>query len=79
MESYSMKEIRELIQNHSKDELLQTIDQYIHHQRNRDILKRRLLDGICFEPLAEEFDLTPRQCKNIVKECQEIVFKHLLP
>jgi hypothetical protein len=79
MEVYSMKETRELIREHPKDELLEIIDQYIHHQRNREILKRKLLDGICYEELAEEFDLTPRQCKNIVKECQSIVFRKLLP
>ena len=79
MEAYSMKEMRVLIQTHSKDELIDIIDQYIHHERNREILKRKLLDGICYEPLAEEFGLTPRRCKDIVRECQSIVFKQLLP
>ena len=79
MISYSMKEMRELIQTHSKDELLEIIDQYIHHERNRKILKRKLLDGISYEDLAEEFNLTPRHCKTIVKECQSIVFERFLP
>ena len=79
MIQYSTKEMREIIEEHPVNELEGLIDQYIHHERNRKLLKRRLLDGVCFEPLAEEFDLTPRQCKNIVKECQKIVFEHLLP
>lgn len=33
------------------------IDRWIFNERDRAILKRRLLDGICFEPLAEEFNL----------------------
>lgn len=75
----SMKEMRELIQSHSRDELLRTIDQYIHHERNREIVKRKLLDGVSFEDLAEEFDLSVRHCKTIVKDCQRIVFEHFLP
>ena len=79
MIQYSMKEMKELIQKHPKDELVKIIDQYIHHERNRAILKRKLLDGISYEELAEEFDLTPRHCKTIVKDCQRVVFERLLP
>ena len=33
------------------------IDEWIFNERDRAILKRRLLDGKTFEQLAEEFDL----------------------
>lgn len=42
------------------------IDEHIHSERDRRMLKRRLIDGICFEPLAEEFDLSVRQTKSII-------------
>lgn len=42
------------------------IDEWIFSERDRAIMKRRLLDGICFEPLAEEFNLSVRQVKRIV-------------
>ena len=42
------------------------INDWIHSERDRQILHRRLVDGICFEPLAEEFGLSERQIKNIV-------------
>ena len=58
-------------------ELSRLIDEWIRSERDRDILKRRLIDGICFEPLAEEFDLSVRQVKNIVYRQQERLFKHL--
>lgn len=51
------------------------IDEYIHNERNRAILKRRLLDGICFEALAEEFDLSDRQVKNIVYKAENTLFR----
>lgn len=53
------------------------IDEYIHNERNRQILKRRLIDGICYEPLAEEFDLSVRRVKNIIYKNQDILFKHI--
>ena len=61
----------------SNSELSRLIDEWIRSERDRDILKRRLIDGICFEPLAEEFDLSVRQVKNIVYKQQERLFKHL--
>lgn len=51
------------------------IDEWIHKERDRQILKRRLLDGICYEPLAEEFDLSVRQVKNIVYRAEDKLFR----
>lgn len=45
-----------------------------HAERNRAILRRRLLDGICYEPLAEEFGLSVRQAKNIVYKGENRIF-----
>ena len=53
------------------------IDEHIHSERDRNILKRRLIDGICYEPLAEEFDISVRQVKNIIYREQERLFKHI--
>jgi hypothetical protein len=50
------------------------IDEHIHSERDRRLLKRRLIDGICFEPLAEEFDLSVRHTKEIIYRAQEILF-----
>lgn len=51
------------------------IDDWIFSERDRKILKRRLLDGICFEPLAEEFELSVRQVKAIVYKSQKRLFE----
>lgn len=53
------------------------IDQWIFKERDRAILKRRLLDGVCFEPLAEEFDLSVQQTKTIVYKALEKLSKHI--
>ena len=66
-----------MIDNLSRSEIELLIDEWIFNERDRKILKRRLLDGICFEPLAEEFGLSVRQVKSIVYKQQEILFKKL--
>ena len=53
------------------------IDEWVHSERDRAILYRRLVDGICFEPLAEEFGLSVRHVKTIVYKNEQILFSHL--
>lgn len=62
---------------YSNSEIARLIDEYVHSERDRAILKRRLIDGICFEPLAEEFDLSVRQVKNIVYKQADRLFVKL--
>ena len=51
------------------------INEYVHSERDRAILKRKYIDGIHFEPLAEEFKLSVRQVKNIVYKYDKILLK----
>lgn len=44
------------------------IDEWVFNERNRKIIKRRLLDGITLERVAEEFDMSVAQIKNIVNK-----------
>ena len=63
--------------DYGNSQISAAIDEWIHSERDRRILKRRLIDGICYEPLAEEFDMSVRQIKNIVYKAQEKLFQHL--
>ena len=49
----------------SRQQVLELIDSYIFNERNRQILRRRLLDGVVFEDLAEEFCLSVNQVKTV--------------
>lgn len=51
------------------DELSKIIDNTIKNKRNREILKSRLIDGVKFDELAEMYDLSVNQTKNIVYKC----------
>lgn len=63
--------------NLSRSELVRLIDEWIFNERDRSILKRRLLDGVCFEPLAQEFELSTQQTKTIVYRAMDRLEKHL--
>ena len=52
------------------------IDEWIPNERDRKILKRRMIDGLCYEPLADEFDLSVRRVKAIVYKWQEVIYRH---
>ena len=58
----------------SRSEIHHLIDEYIHNQRDRAVLKRKLTDGITYEKLAEEFDLSVGQTKNIVYKGKDRLF-----
>ena len=63
--------------NLSRSQWCEIIDQWIFNERDRALLKRRLLDGICFEKLAEEFELSVPHTKDIVARAQKKLFVHI--
>ena len=64
---YSNTQMRELILDH------------VHSLRDRRILESRLIDGLTFDALASEYELSVRQVKNIVYRNEKILFRHLKP
>lgn len=65
------------IEELSNTQISDLINEWVRGERNRKILKRRLIDEICYEPLAEEFDLSVPQIKNIVYKEQDKLFKKI--
>ena len=61
----------------SNSEIINLINEYIHSERDRAIMKRRLVDGICYEPLAEEFELSTVQTKRIVFKQTSHITSHI--
>lgn len=53
------------------------IDEWIFSERDRRILKLRLLDGLTFEALAEAVGMSVRQVKNIVYRRERQLYKHI--
>lgn len=65
------------LDNISNSDIEKAIDDWIHSERDRKILKRRLIDGICYEPLAEEFGMSVRHIKTIVYKAEAKLFRHI--
>lgn len=63
-----------MLKNLSNTEISNVIDDWVHSERNRKILKRRFIDGITYEKIAEEFYISVTQAKSIVyKEEKELL------
>ena len=63
--------------NLSRSELQYLIDQWIFNERHRVILSDRLFNGTTYERLAEKYDLSTQQVKNIVYKAMDRLEKHL--
>lgn len=64
-------------ENISNSELSDLIDNWIKSERDRRILKRRLIDGISYDALSEEFQLSYDRIKQIVYKQQNVLFNHI--
>ena len=65
------------MKEYTNSQMSALIDEHIHNERDRQILKRRLLDGVCYEPLAEEFDLSTQRIKAIIYKAQQKLIQYL--
>ena len=61
----------------SKHQVLDLIDAYIFNERNRQIVIRRLIDGVSYENLAEEYSLSVNQVKTICYKAIEKISAHI--
>ena len=76
-----MRKIPQELEKLDRYELESLIDRWVilrrNSERNRAILKRSWFDGVGFENLAEEFNLSVTQVKDIVHKSEEQIFKHI--
>lgn len=61
--------------DYTNSQIRERIDECIHSERDRGILKRRFIDGVRLEPLAEEFDLSVQRVKTIVAQGKKRIFQ----
>ena len=76
----NMKYTKHQIKGITKSELESMIDENIigfKAERNRQLMKRRLCDGLTFEELAEEADMSVMQVKNIVYREMDIILSKM--
>ena len=61
----------------SKQQVLDLIDAYIFDERNRQIVTRRLIDGVLYEDLADEYGLSVNQVKTVCYKAIEKISAHI--
>lgn len=62
---------------YSNSRIREIIGEYIHDEKHRCLMCRRLIDNITIDRLSEEFDLSVSQVKRIIWKDSEIIFRHL--
>lgn len=61
--------------NISNTDLSALIDNWIKNQRDRGIMKRKLIDGITYEKISEEYELSVKQVYRIVKKYVAMLYQ----
>ena len=52
----------------TNSEIAELISENIHSERDRYIMKMKLIDGYTYEKIAEIVDMSPRYIRSIVKK-----------
>jgi hypothetical protein len=67
----------------TNEDIAKAIDSWIHSERDRIILKKRLIDGYTFQKISDhlhdehQIELSVRQLKNIIPRLEQKLFKHI--
>ena len=62
---------------HRRQEYEHVIDEWVLNERDRIALKRKYLDGIPYEAIAEELDISRKTVQNIVRRWRNTIERHL--
>lgn len=62
---------------HRRQEYEYVIDEWVLNERDRIALKRKYLDGISYEAIAEELDISRKTVQNIVRRWRNTIERHL--
>lgn len=62
---------------YSNTQIERLINEYIHNERNRKILRLRLIDGKPYEAIAESVDMSSRQIFRIVAREEAKLYRYL--
>lgn len=67
------------MKEYSNTRLSELIDDYVHSERDRQILKDRYINGLLFKELEDKYGLSDRRLKVICYREFEKISKYLVP
>lgn len=69
---------------YSNSQIRCIIEDWVHSERDREVLCYRLIDGLTFEGIANRYQAAHPDCplstdtvKRIIKKCEPQIFKHI--
>ena len=52
----------------TNSELAEMISEHIHSERDRQIMRMKLIDGLTYEKIAENVEMSPRYVRSLVRK-----------
>ena len=52
----------------TNSELAEKIGEHIHSERDRQIMRMKLIDGLTYEKIAEIMEMSPRYVRSLVRK-----------
>ena len=58
---------------YTNSEIIHLIDEHIHNEKHREIMKDRFVNGYTTEVIAEKYDMSVRGVKYIIAKCEDTI------
>lgn len=68
---------KRIVNSMSRSEWTVHINEWVHNETDREMIRRSLLDGASIETIAEEQNLSAVQTQKRLKRAKEQLFKHV--
>lgn len=52
----------------TNSELAELISEHIHSERDRQIMRMKLIDGLTYEKIAENVEMSPRYIRSLARK-----------
>lgn len=62
---------------YTNSDILNLINEYVHSERDRQIMIERFINGLTFSELSDKFYLSERHIKRIVKKADVFLIKSI--
>ena len=63
--------------DYTNSQIRDLIADYIHNSEDRKMLQLRLIDGMTFENIGFEMNMTTKTVRKRIHKGEEILFKHI--
>lgn len=62
---------------YKNSDMCRAIEEYVHNQRHRELLRLRYCEGMTYEEIAEVVSFSPQHVRHICKHYKQILISSL--